>query len=90
MRRFTGTDRLNLSVTIRAGSSRIEPGITPARDVTLVWRTMGDAADQAGISREFGGIHFHDGDMDGRDLGTAIGGVVFDKAMTYFNGTATG
>jgi hypothetical protein len=88
MRSFTGTNRLDLSVTIHAGASRIEPGLTPGRDVKLTWRTMDDAADQAGISREFGGIHFHEGDFDGRALGRKIGAAVFAKAQTYFNGTA--
>jgi hypothetical protein len=33
--RFTGSDRFGASVTIPAGSSRIEPGTTPAADVVL-------------------------------------------------------
>jgi hypothetical protein len=49
---------------------------------------MDDAADQAGISREFGGIHFHEGDFDGRALGKKIGTAVFARAQAYFNGTA--
>jgi hypothetical protein len=88
MRAFTGNRTLNLSVTIRAGSSRIEPGITPSRDVKLQWRTMQDAADEAGISREFGGIHFREGDQHGRALGRQIGAAVFARAQRYFNGTA--
>jgi hypothetical protein len=87
LRSFTGTNRLDFSVTMRAGSSRIEPGLTPSRDVKLVWHTMQDAADQAGISRELGGIHFHEGDFDGRALGKKVGAAVFAKAKTYFNGT---
>jgi hypothetical protein len=89
VRAFTGTDTINLSVTIPKGSSRVEPGTVPAQAITLTWRTMQDAADQAGLSREYGGIHFHEGDMDGRALGTQIGQTVFAKAQTYFNGTAT-
>jgi hypothetical protein len=88
LRAFTGTNRLDLSVTLRAGSSRIEPDWTPAQDVKLVWRTMDDAADEAGESRELGGIHFHEGDFDGRALGRKIGAAVFAKAQAYFNGTA--
>jgi len=88
IRSFGASDVLNLSVTIRAGSSRIEPGSTPAADVRLGWRTLQDAADQAGISREYGGIHFGDGDANGRALGRKIGQAVFAKAQRYFNGTA--
>ncbi len=89
LRSLTGTNRLGLSVTIPAGSSRVEPGSTPAAPVTLTWPTMDDAADEAGISRELGGIHFQEGDLDGRALGKQVGAAVFAKAQTYFNGTAS-
>ena len=56
--RFTGSDRFGASATIRAGSSRVEPGDTPAADVVLSWPTFSDAADQAGRSRRYGGLHF--------------------------------
>jgi hypothetical protein len=42
--RFTGSDRFGSGVTIPAGSSRVEPGTTPATDVTLSWPTFTDAA----------------------------------------------
>jgi hypothetical protein len=88
LREFTGTDRLGMSVTIQPGTSRVEPGLVPAKAVTLNWKTGQDAADQAGLSREYGGIHFSEGDLDGRALGTKIGQAVFAKAQTYFTGTA--
>src|SRR5262249_40144168 len=66
LRSFTGTGRLGLSVTIPAGSSRVEPGLTPAAPVTLTWRTMGDAADEAGISPAVGGMPVHEGPLGGR------------------------
>ena len=31
--------------------------------------TFSDAADEAGISRRYGGIHFEDGDLRGREMG---------------------
>jgi len=40
-----------------AGSSAVQPGIVPAADVTLSFSTWQDMADQAGMSRLFGGIH---------------------------------
>jgi VCPO second helical-bundle domain len=45
--RFTGSDRFGGSVPIPAGSSRVEPGTTPAADVVLSWPTFTDAAVQA-------------------------------------------
>ena len=40
--RFTGSDRFGASATIRAGSSRVEPGTTPAADVVLSWPTFSE------------------------------------------------
>ena len=71
--RWTGSDRFGATVTVPAGSSRVEPGSTPAADVTLSWSTFSDAADQAGRSRRYGGIHFRDGDLAGRALGRLVG-----------------
>jgi hypothetical protein len=48
---FLGTDNFNAKVTIPAGSSKIEPGITPAKNVILSWKTLTDAADELGMSR---------------------------------------
>ena len=85
---FTGSQRFGLSVTIPARSSMIEPGVTPTRPVTLTFRTFAEAADQAGRSRRYGGIHFTDGDLDGRRLGTRVGANAWTKALGYFAGTA--
>jgi hypothetical protein len=86
---FYGTDNFNATVTIPAGSSSFEPGITPRKPVVLSWKTLTDAADQAGMSRRYGGIHFQTGDMDGRALGKVVGYDDWNKAQTFINGTAT-
>lgn len=88
LKSFTGSDRFEESVTLLAGSSRVEPGAVPAENITLSWATFTDAADQAGRSRRYGGIHFKQGDLHGRTLGRQIGAKVWAKAWTYFNGTA--
>jgi hypothetical protein len=62
LRRFTGRDVFGASVPLPRGSSRVEPGKFPAQDVTLSWSTFSEAADQAGVSRRYGGIHFEQGD----------------------------
>jgi hypothetical protein len=84
----TGSDTFGMSVTIPAGSSRVEPGAVPASPVTLSWKSFTAAADQAGISREYGGIHFKDGDFEARQAGELVGLQVWSKAKTYFNGKA--
>jgi hypothetical protein len=86
LRRFTGSDAFGASVEIPAGSSRIEPGIVPARNVTLSWRTFTEAADEAGMSRRYGGIHFAEGDLEGRRMGRKIGALVWAKAERLFEG----
>jgi hypothetical protein len=85
---FEGSDKFNAQVVIPAGSSRFEAN-TPATDITLTWKTLTDAADEAGWSRRWGGIHFKSGDEHGRLLGKVVASDVWDKAQTYFNGTAT-
>jgi vanadium-dependent haloperoxidase-like protein/uncharacterized protein DUF6851 len=89
LRQFTGTDVLNLSVTIAPGSSVVEPGTVPGAPVKLIWPTYTAAADQAGLSRQLGGIHFLDADRDGRTLGTAVGSNTWSRAQTYFAGVAS-
>jgi uncharacterized protein DUF6851/vanadium-dependent haloperoxidase-like protein len=87
LRLFTKSDRFGDSVTLPAGSSRTEPGAVPADDVTLSWVTFSDAADQAGISRRYGGIHFEQGDLDGRRAGRMVSQIAWDKAQSYFDGS---
>lgn len=83
---FTGSDAFDASVSFTPGSSRFEPGITPQDSVSLSWATFSDAADQAGISRRYGGIHFKDGDLNGRILGRQVGREVWDRAEFFLNG----
>jgi hypothetical protein len=88
LKSFTGSDAFGDSVTIKARSSVGEPGVVPTNDVTLSWPTFSDAADAAGMSRRYGGIHFAQGDLTGRSLGRQIGAAVWAKAKTYFDGSA--
>jgi hypothetical protein len=53
----------------------------PSADVALQWATYYDAADQAGLSRIFGGIHPSVDDFTGRRLGSRIGFDAFLKAQ---------
>jgi len=85
---FTGSRRFGLSVTIPAASSMIEPGVVPSRPVTLTFPTFDEAAEQAGRSRRYGGIHFEAGDLDGRRLGRRVGANAWAKASGYVDGTA--
>jgi hypothetical protein len=88
LKRFKGSDLFGYSVTIPAGSSKLEPGLVPVQPVTFTWPTFSDAADAAGVSRRYGGIHFQAGDLGGRAMGRQVGAVVWNKAQTYITGTA--
>lgn len=88
LKSFTGNDVLGAAVTFPAGSSHVEPGAVPAADLTLSWATFSEAADEAGISRRYGGIHFEQGDLVSRALGRLVGAQCWAKAVAYFNGTA--
>jgi Domain of unknown function (DUF6851)/VCPO second helical-bundle domain len=84
---FGNSAAFGAQATFKAGSSKIDPG-TPATDVVLSWDTLIDTSDDAGWSRRWGGIHFETGDLHGRGLGKTIGYNVWNKALTYFDGSA--
>ena len=90
LKSFTGSDALGVSVTIPKDSFRGEPGCGPASDVVLSFPTFSDAANAAGMSRRWGGIHFKDGDLTGRSIGRLVGALVWQKAQGYFDGTDGG
>lgn len=59
----------------------------PSADITLQWATYYDAADHAGISRLFMGIHISADDFEGRRIGQQCGVAAWQKAQHYFAGT---
>jgi hypothetical protein len=95
---FTGSDTFGASFTQQAGTSRVEPRTydangnvvqagTPATAVTLSWATFSDAADQAGLSRRYGGIHFVEADLAGRAIGRLVADQAWTRAQAYITGS---
>ncbi|HSO30680.1 MAG TPA: vanadium-dependent haloperoxidase, partial [Candidatus Sulfomarinibacteraceae bacterium] len=87
---FTGNEYFpggSSSWTIAAGELKVEAG--PTTDIRLEWATYYDAADQAGISRLYGGIHIAADDFAGRTIGSQCGKEAWALAGHYFDGTAT-
>lgn len=72
----------------QAGSSRIEPGVTPKVATVLGWDTWDDFSDDCGISRLWAGVHFFDSIPAGQDIGDPIGAEAFDWLRSYIDGTA--
>ncbi|HEY3256380.1 MAG TPA: hypothetical protein VGJ91_20615, partial [Polyangiaceae bacterium] len=56
----------------------------PSAPVTLEWASYYDAADQAGQSRLWGGIHVSFDDFEGRRMGSKIGQMALEKAGPLF------
>jgi hypothetical protein len=72
--------------TAAAGSGlTFEDG--PSATVQLQWATYFDAADQAGLSRLWGGIHLPVDDLTGRRVGAQCGLGAWALARQYFNGS---
>ena len=55
--------------------------------MTLRWETFADAANEAGTSRRYGGIHFRAADLAGRLLGRLVAFEAWKKAQSYFDGS---
>ena len=84
---FTGSEYFPGGVsgyTIKAGSLKFEAG--PTTDIRLEWATYYDAADQAGQSRLWGGIHIQADDFTGRQIGSQCGKTAWTLAQGYYNG----
>lgn len=57
-RLFLGDDNLGFPVSRPAGSSKVEPGKTPAEDTVLVFPTWTEFTQSCGQSRVWAGVHF--------------------------------
>jgi len=85
---FTGDDHFGFSVVLPANFGRVEPGV-PLVPTALSYETFNDAADEAGLSRLYGGIHFPDDNATAQYVGRLIGVQAWSRALDYFNGTAS-
>ncbi|MFK7802579.1 MAG: vanadium-dependent haloperoxidase [Anaerolineae bacterium] len=59
---------------------------SPSEVIVLQWDTFSQAADEAGYSRLYGGIHFAEGDLSGRKMGREIGVQSYALAQAYWQG----
>lgn len=84
--RFTGDEYFpgGLGVFLAPQDTFLAFEIGPTTDVELQWARYYDAADQAGISRIYGGIHPEMDDLAGRIAGSAVGVAAYDLAHQYF------
>lgn len=85
LRRFTGSDAFGASYT-QTVPLRVEPGLALAVGVVLNWSTFTAAAQEAGESRLYGGIHFYEGNVAGLEMGRKVGALAFERAQGYWSG----
>jgi hypothetical protein len=86
-RHFKGTDKVDVTFAFPKGSSVIEPGITPAQDVTLHWDTGTDFVNDCAQSRIDGGVHFRAATEASKVLGKQIGAEVYAFFKAHIDGT---
>jgi hypothetical protein len=86
MRRLLGTDALGFSVPVPTGSSRVEPGVTPAADLLLSWDTWTDLENDCGQSRLWGGVHFSASIPAGMEIGHEIGDRAYEFVQRHLEG----
>ena len=88
-RRYFGTDTFGWSVPVPAGSSVIEPGVTPATNITLgPWNTFTEFENECSRSRVYGGVHFSAATVEGQALCRPIGDLAFEFLQKHILGTA--
>ena len=86
-RLFFASDALGWQVPVAAGSSVIEPGITPASDLLLSWDSWTDFANDCGNSRFWSGVHFTDAIDNMRPVARDIGSRAYQFVQNHINGT---
>jgi hypothetical protein len=87
-RLYLGSDNLNWSVPAPAGSSRVEPGLTPASDLTMLFPTWTQFADDCGQSRVWAGVHFQSAVDQSQQLCNVFGDQAYDYLQELLAGSA--
>ncbi len=85
LRTFTGSDRFGFSTVVPANFGRVEPNVPPIPTV-VSYATFSDAAEDAGQSRLYAGIHFADDNVVGQKVGALIGQQAWAKSQFLFDG----
>jgi hypothetical protein len=85
LQRCTGSSAFGASHVQPVHSMAIEPEL-PTTELTLHWATFREAAEQAGLSRVYGGIHFDNSNAAGQALGRKVGAQAFAAARSLWQG----
>jgi hypothetical protein len=87
-RRYFGTDTFGWSVQVPAGSSVIEPGVTPATSITLgPWNTFTEFENECSRSRVYGGVHFTAATTAAQAMCGPVGDLAYEFLQRHIQGT---
>ena len=73
--------------TYRVGRRRgVFDRLAPRHQVTLIWRSFSEAAEQCGISRLYSGVHIMDANLRALEMGRAAGASAWRRAERLWSG----
>ena len=85
-RRYFGSDDLDWTINFPAGSSLVEPGIGPAKDLKLHFSTFTELDKACARSRVDGGVHFKKTVERSLDLGKQFGDLAHEFVQRQVKG----
>ncbi len=89
IRRFTGSDEFGWAVEVPQGSSRVEPGITPATDLVVgPYATWTQFEEECGVSRVWGGTHFMAAIEASQEFCPQFGDMAYEFVSSHIAGEA--
>jgi len=92
MQVLTRQDDTDIPVTMQilAGSSKSEPGVVPASNITITYNKWSEIQEECGQSRLHGGMHFSHSVPDGEKLCSGVATKIIDRAEMLKNGDPAG
>ncbi len=85
-----GSGDFPLTMEVKAGSSKTEPGVTPQNNITLSYTAWSEVQDACGESRLYGGMHFSKAVPGGRELCTGLASHIVNRAEKLKMGDSSG
>ncbi|GGO87819.1 hypothetical protein GCM10011348_41880 [Marinobacterium nitratireducens] len=87
-RLYLGDDDLGWAIPVAAGTSLVEPGVTPQAPLAIEFPTWTQFERDCGQSRLWGGVHFQASITAGQAVGNEIGGLAYDYMMQLLSGVS--
>ncbi|MBQ4879982.1 vanadium-dependent haloperoxidase [Pseudoalteromonas luteoviolacea] len=88
LRKYFGDDNMVYYLPIPAGSSRVEPGVTPKNDIVISYNNWTDFAKECGQSRVWGGVHFQAAVDQSAEVCPVFGDLAYEYVSALVDGSA--